>query len=177
MPIAPDTKDWTWVLERPCPECRFDAPAISRDDVPDLLRRNASAWIEVLRRPDVDERPDPSTWSPLEYACHVRDVHEVFGGRYEQLLGEDDPQFANWDQDEAAARGDYPGQAPPDVAAAIVAGAEAVAARLTGLDDATWARPGRRSNGSVFTVDSLARYHPARRRAPPLGRARLSQAW
>ena len=23
--IAPDTKDWTWVLQRPCPDCGFDA--------------------------------------------------------------------------------------------------------------------------------------------------------
>jgi hypothetical protein len=24
MTIVPDTKDWTWVLRRPCPECGFD---------------------------------------------------------------------------------------------------------------------------------------------------------
>ena len=24
MPITPDTKDWTWVMERPCPDCGFD---------------------------------------------------------------------------------------------------------------------------------------------------------
>ena len=34
MPIEPDTKDWTWVLERPCPECGFDASSVSFDDVP-----------------------------------------------------------------------------------------------------------------------------------------------
>jgi hypothetical protein len=22
--IVPDTKDWTWVLDRPCPECGLD---------------------------------------------------------------------------------------------------------------------------------------------------------
>jgi hypothetical protein len=22
--IIPDTKDWTWVLDRPCPECGLD---------------------------------------------------------------------------------------------------------------------------------------------------------
>jgi hypothetical protein len=25
--ITPDTKDWTWVLERACPECGFDPAA------------------------------------------------------------------------------------------------------------------------------------------------------
>ena len=24
MAITPDTKDWTWVLQRPCPECGFN---------------------------------------------------------------------------------------------------------------------------------------------------------
>ena len=43
-----------------------------------------------------------------------------------------------------------------------MAAAEAVAARYDALPDAseeTWARKGFRSNGSEFTVDSLARYH------------------
>ena len=26
-PIAPDTKDWTWVLEQPCAECGFEPTA------------------------------------------------------------------------------------------------------------------------------------------------------
>ena len=30
-----DTKDWTWVLERPCPDCSFDAAALPQIlDVP-----------------------------------------------------------------------------------------------------------------------------------------------
>ncbi|WP_458689292.1 hypothetical protein [Nocardia tengchongensis] len=27
MPIVPDAKDWTWVLERTCAECGFDSMA------------------------------------------------------------------------------------------------------------------------------------------------------
>ena len=27
MPIVPDDKDWTWVLERRCPQCGFHYPA------------------------------------------------------------------------------------------------------------------------------------------------------
>lgn len=147
------------MLERACPECGFDAPSLPRDDVPDLLRRNASAWVEVLARADVADRPDPSTWSPLEYACHVRDVHRVFCRRYQLMLDGDDPLFANWDQDQAALDGDYPAQRPEDVARDLVAEASAVADRLAEVSGAAWDRPGRRSNGSVFTVESLARYH------------------
>jgi hypothetical protein len=159
MSIPPDTKDWTWVLERPCPECGLESSSIPFTDVPDILRGNASDWAEVLKRGDVAERPTPSTWSPLEYACHVRDVHEVFDGRYALMLGQDDPLFANWDQDVAAVDGDYSHQQPEVVGPALVAAAQRVAARLAAVLGDAAQRPGRRSNGSRFTVTTLARYH------------------
>jgi hypothetical protein len=31
--IVPDTRDWTWVLERPCPDCGLDAQAFARDAI------------------------------------------------------------------------------------------------------------------------------------------------
>jgi hypothetical protein len=37
--------------------------------------------------------------------------------------------------------------------------AEDVAGLYAAVRDVQWDRPGRRSNGSVFTVDTLARYH------------------
>ena len=51
MSIEPDTKDWTWVLERPCPECGFDASAVVRERIPETVRRNAADWQPVLTRP------------------------------------------------------------------------------------------------------------------------------
>jgi hypothetical protein len=30
MTIIPDTKDWTWVLHRPCPECGFTVETFAR---------------------------------------------------------------------------------------------------------------------------------------------------
>lgn len=37
MAIVPDTKDWTWVLERACPECGFDASSFARYFVHDPI--------------------------------------------------------------------------------------------------------------------------------------------
>ena len=48
MPIVLDTKDWTWVLERRCPECGFDATTVPSDRVAELIRENAAAWQGVL---------------------------------------------------------------------------------------------------------------------------------
>jgi hypothetical protein len=42
--ITPDAKDWTWVLDRPCPECVFDSDSFAVDQVPRLLRENAASW-------------------------------------------------------------------------------------------------------------------------------------
>ena len=54
MEIVPDSKDWTWVLERRCPECGFDSSALSREKIAPLTRSSAHLWQEILgaTRPD-----------------------------------------------------------------------------------------------------------------------------
>jgi 2-polyprenyl-3-methyl-5-hydroxy-6-metoxy-1,4-benzoquinol methylase len=160
--IEPDTKDWTWVLREPCPECGFVAAELDRAALGRLLRGDATGWTTVLRQPRAAERPDPATWSALEYACHVRDVHRIFGDRLALMLDQDEPTFENWDQDVTAVEDRYDLQDPATVAEELVAAAEAVAAQYDALADAPegiWARRGLRDNGSEFTVDSIARYH------------------
>jgi len=157
--IAPDTKDWTWVLDRPCPDCGFDPAAVDRVGFGSAIRDNAAFWVSALDDPRAGDRPAPTVWSPTEYACHVRDVHRVFTRRLAQMLAEDDPQFANWDQDEAAVAERYAEQRAADVVPQLVAAAETVAEAYDRVPDDAWARPGRRSNGSVFTVETLGRYH------------------
>jgi SAM-dependent methyltransferase len=159
MSIEPDVKDWTWVLERPCPECGFDAPGLGRERVPDAIRDNATLWEVVLGTEDAAVRPSSNVWSPLEYACHVRDVNALFDRRLRQMLTEDDPTFADWDQDETAVADDYLSQDPARVAAELTTAAEAVAATYAAVEDDQWQRRGTRSNGDVFTVDTFARYH------------------
>ena len=158
MTIEPDTKDWTWVLERPCPECGLEASALDPASYPALLRANTATWLEVLSGDDLAQRPGPGVWSPLEYACHVHDVHVVFGDRLARMLAEDDPHFANWDQDATAVEKDYEHAVPVEVAEALAASGEALARGFERVGPGGWARPGTRSNGSVFTVESLGRY-------------------
>jgi SAM-dependent methyltransferase len=160
--IEPDTKDWTWVLREPCPECGYDAQEVERGSLGARVRQNAETWAVVLARPSAATRPEPTVWSPLEYACHVRDVHRIFGVRLRSMLEEDGPHFANWDQDETALEERYAEQDPATVAAELAEAAEAVAATYDGVpvdDEATWSRPGLRGDGSEFTVDTLGRYH------------------
>lgn len=154
----PDGKDWTWTLLRACPECGFDAGAVDPVAIPALVRDAVSRWPDVLTRPDAAVRPDPRVWSPLEYAAHVRDVCTVFTERVELMLDDDDPRFANWDQDATAVERRYAEQDPQTVADEVASEGErfARAYEQVGADD--WERRGTRSNGSTFTVASLGQY-------------------
>ena len=147
------------MLERPCPECGFVAAAVAVDGLAPAILANAASWAAALTGPEVGTRPAPGTWSVLEYACHVRDVHLVFDGRVRQMLDETEPRFANWDQDETAVTGRYAEQDPAVVGPELVSAAAAVAERYAGVSGDAWSRPGVRSNGSVFSVASLGRYH------------------
>ena len=159
MSIEPDTKDWTWVLERPCPECGLDAGAVTPGSLADAFAGTAVRWRAALEDEDARVRPADNIWSPLEYACHVRDVHRVFGERLRRMLTEDDPLFDNWDQDAAAVEGGYADQDPAAVAVEVEEETATVARQYAAVSGADWDRPGRRSNGSVFTVATLGRYH------------------
>ena len=156
MAITPDTKNWTWVLEKPCPECGFDAATFGAPDVAALLRENAAAWPAVLERADVRVRPDDTTWSPLEYSAHVRDVFRIYDYRLGLMQTERDPLFPNWDQDETAVEEKYNEQDPSAVADDLVAAAESLASGFDGVTD--WSRPGRRSDGVEFTIETFAKY-------------------
>ncbi|KQU57381.1 methyltransferase type 12 [Rhodococcus sp. Leaf278] len=159
MPIDPDTKNWTWVLERACPDCGFDSSAVDYDDIPDLIRADVERWDAVLRRDDVALRPDDSTWSALEYAAHVRDAHRIFRTRLELVLTEDDPEFANWDQDATAVSENYNDQDPASVAAELSEAARVLADDFAAVPPGQRHRTGRRSDGSNFSVETLAAYY------------------
>jgi SAM-dependent methyltransferase len=156
--LEPDTKDWTWVLDRPCEECGFDAPAFDRPAIPRAFRRNAQVWFALLADPGVAERTRADRWSTLEYACHVHDVHQIYHDRVCRMLAEDDPQFANWDQDRAAVDGRYADQLPAIVGPTLVAAAYAMSDLYASVPLLSWQRSGRRSDGAAFTIESLARY-------------------
>jgi hypothetical protein len=154
--IPPVTKDWTWVLDRPCPECGYDARTLTDDDVAPAVRENTAVWRAVVAD---TARADPSTWSPLGYACHVRELHRLDAQRLQLMLTQDDPLYPDWDQDETAVAERYGEQDTAEVADQLEhAGRE--------LDDAfaaptpeQWRRPGRRSDGASFTVSTFARYY------------------
>ena len=159
MTIVPDTKNWTWVLQRPCPECGLDAQSFARAAIAGMIRDNAAAWNGVLTRPGrVGERPSPGKWSPLEYGCHVRDVLRLYSQRLELMLTQDGPRFPDWDQDATAVSDRYSEQATAVVAAELSEAAEVIAAQFDAVGADQWQRTGTRGDGAHFTVESFGRY-------------------
>ncbi len=159
---TPDDKDWTWILDRPCPECGFDAPAADVAHLGAEIRSMAARWRQILGGGDIVHQRPPSedgpVWSALEYGAHVRDVFEKFVERLTMLLSDDDPTFLNWDQDATAVEQDYRAQDPSRVAYDLAVNAGRAADIVDRVRTDELGRSGTRSNGSRFTVDSLIRY-------------------
>ncbi len=155
----PDTKDWTWTLTRRCEQCGLSAAEIDAADVAERAFVAAEEWVQILRSsPAVSARPQPDVWSPLEYGAHVRDVYRLFDARLAQMLREDTPTFANWNQDEAAIRERYREQDPEVVADELEAAAQRFVARIQSLRPDQYGRRGIRSDGAEFTVTTFLQY-------------------
>ena len=123
-----------------------------------MILANAAAWQAPLTAGGAARRPLPGKWSPLEYGCHVRDVLRLYDYRLVLMLTEDDPLYPNWNQDDTAIADRYDTQDPAAVAGELLAAAETIAARFGTVTGPLWERPGRRSDGAAFTVETFARY-------------------
>ena len=156
--IIPDDKNWTWVLEKRCGECGFDASSFDAASTGAALRDQVVRWVAVLSQSDVNVRPKPGVWSPLEYACHVRDVFRKFDERLALMLNEIDPAFENWDQDATAIENRYDLQNAAVVANELQEAGISLADRFDSVAGEQWSRTGFRSDGSAFTVESIAKY-------------------
>ena len=158
MPIVPDEKNWTWVLERPCPDCGFDSARFPREAVGNEIVAMIPRWNALLADPLARTRPNDHTWSATEYACHVRDVFRLYEYRLGLMLDQIAPHFPNWDQDATAVADRYDLQDPATVAVELRDAAASMASALEAVGPDQWQRTGVRSDGAVFTIDTFTRY-------------------
>src|SRR5262245_45466424 len=160
----PDDKNWTWVLERSCPACRFAARTIARHMIGATLRTPVEASREALSRGALvcQRPPGPHARGPIgsaqERRCHGRDVFVLFEERLRLMLTQDDPTFANWDQDATAIAKRYWEDDPATVCDALGVAGGQLATAFDRVRDDQWQRTGTRSDGARFTVESFGRY-------------------
>ena len=148
QPFDPTVRYFSFVgydsLGDACATCGFSYD-MGRAEITTWLRSDARVFVERLAAFDdraVRTRPAPDVWSPLEYACHVRDVLRVQRARAEQALDEDEPTFTPMRRDERVLEDRYNEQDPSLVAKEIVAAAADFADFLDGLDDSEIMRRG-----------------------------------
>ncbi len=146
------------MLERKCDECGFDTQSFPPESIGPLTRQASEPWPELLAHPQARVRPTEDCWSALEYGCHVRDALRLGEYRLRRMLKQDNPQFENWDQDETAVAERYDLQDPVVVGEELAAAATALADAYEAVKRDQWTRPGLRSDGAPFTVESFGRY-------------------
>jgi uncharacterized protein (DUF1330 family) len=118
-----------------CAECHFDYARVDHRIATDAIAEISSQVGALLADAvDVRSRREPDTWSPLEYACHLRDVFIVQRERMLLALREDGPVSVPMGRDERVEDDGYSSQAPADVVRQLTDAAAMfrnVAARLT----------------------------------------------
>jgi DNA segregation ATPase FtsK/SpoIIIE, S-DNA-T family len=85
-------------------------------------------------------RPDPTTWSALEYTCHIRDVLFVQRDRLYVALASDDATWPPMFRDARPALARYNEQHPATVLGHLRVATELAAQAFGALDDAQLAR-------------------------------------
>ncbi len=159
-----------WDAPRPgwvCPECGLDYDATSPRAVGRLLepllgeyRTRLQAETDLLRK-----RPDRSTWSALEYACHVRDCFALYAWRIRKVLDVARPEFPQMRRDAVALERAYNEQSPATVAQAMAASQARLAEALDSVSGGGWERVGVREGEELsvawMAVNTLheARHH------------------
>jgi hypothetical protein len=131
-------------LDPVCEQCGFSYN-LTPVEVLTLLGSDADAFVAEMRRYDdvtVRRRPAPEVWSPLEYACHVRDVLAVQRERIALTLREHEPEFEPMGRDERVVRDRYNEQDPSVVANELIDANDALVLLLQSLDHDQWQRRG-----------------------------------
>ena len=98
-----------------CPECGLDYDSVSPLDATVAVRSFPRRYRAVLIAPRSDDGPDavfrrrphPSSWSALEYTAHVADRLDLLGPAILQVMRQNNPTIADFDNDERAAAKAY----------------------------------------------------------------------
>ncbi len=96
-------------------------------------------------RPDAvfRRRPDPKTWSALEYTAHVADVLDHLGPAIRRITYEDNPVITSFDNDERAAEQRYNELDRAEVLGWLELACAELASVVEGVNADDWTRTGK----------------------------------
>jgi hypothetical protein len=128
-----------------CSECGFDYHALPQPAIPAAIRVVAAQYRSRLTgsaRWALRRHPAPGTWSPLEYAAHVRDVLSVQRERSALALRLREPHFPTMRPEVLVTERRYNDDEPTLVATQIEHAADLLAALFDSLGETEWSRTG-----------------------------------
>src|SRR5205823_64752 len=137
-------------LQWVCPECGLDYGTISPQDAVRAVRSFPRRYRAVLKGFEDDDgdpdavirrRPDPKTWSGLEYTAHVADVFDAMEPMLREMVQKDNPRIVDpWDPDERAVAARYDARTTSEVLDWLDRSAERMAATLESFSPDDWKR-------------------------------------
>jgi hypothetical protein len=120
----------------------------------DDVRRLSSGLTEE----QLAQRLKPQQWSLKELVCHLWRVQQVFEGRIEAVLGQENPAITRYDP-EGDPEFDRMAKLPAAKSlAGFLEGRTRLAARLEQLGPADWHRPGRHPEFPHYDVHFQVEY-------------------
>lgn len=126
-----------------CTDCGFAWGAVPVEDFGPAFSSLSGRYAERLSLDGarLRRRPAPEVWSPLEYACHVRDVLLAQRERVYLALVEHRPSFARMNREERVALARYAEESPSAVRSDLAVAFRQIGTALTGRSPEDWARP------------------------------------
>ncbi len=127
-----------------CEQCGFEFLLDDAAAVGGLILEHVQHMVGLLRDGEPTRlrvRPDPDTWSPHEYGCHLRDVLLVQRERVLLARREDNPDVGTMGRDERVEHDGYAEQLSLDVSRQLNDAAALFAHVLSLVDaDGGWER-------------------------------------
>jgi hypothetical protein len=124
---------------------------------PDRVR----ALIAGRSSDDLQRRPSPDDWSPIEICRHIRDALQVYGMRFKWMILQDDPLLPNYEEDRwVAHHPDSPAELDTLVTEMAAYRAETVRL-LRSLTPDSWSRPGHHEALGPLTLEPYVRHQLA----------------
>ncbi|CAN5515555.1 putative metal-dependent hydrolase [soil metagenome] len=134
------------------------------------------AALEGATDEDLDRRPPSGAWTAREIVHHLADSEAMAYIRLRQLIAEDDPQIAGYDEPEWARRLHY--DRPIEASVAVLRAVRTASHQLlSALAEDEWARAGTHSESGAYSVDRWLRIYAnhSHEHADQIARARRGE--
>jgi hypothetical protein len=124
-----------------CADCDFTYDLEQAGGAAGSLRELAAQVADILTSDiDLRRRPQPDTWSPLEYGCHIRDVLLIQRERALAARRSNGAECTPMGREERVDHDGYNEQQPADVARQLHDAATLFTNVLSMLSDRDWDR-------------------------------------